>query len=175
MSEEEDKIRTTIILTSRERDYLTRFGGNTKGIKKLIQEKLEDTNTKQEKDTITTFYNTILLPSDPHLRDSYTALIEYWTRTNMKLLSPRHAILKIANATGYNLDTVYKHVKRLESQGYITDDLENGDIWIVPSIRVHRNRQDEFRDIFIQFSDFLKSGGDYVDMTNTLIDLSYSL
>jgi len=157
--------QTSIILTNKEEEFLKNHGKTIiGGIRKLITN--HNTKTNQAKQNPTdTFYNTIILPNDTRQQETYQTFIESWIQKNYQLGSIDYYIPSLCGGTGFDDQTIRKHFRKLAGQGYI----QSQGLLFCPSLRVQKNiTKTDFKKILTEFSDLIKTRGDYVNMTDLL-------
>lgn len=154
----------TVNLAEADIAVLERLGGKTKGIENLI--KNYGAAAKKEKGSIEEqFYDTLIMPVDCHVRDTYKTFVEIFIREGGRPASIDYTGPKVSGYTGYDISTIRKHFKKMNTTRFI----KTAGALFSPTIRIKEgNKEEDFMLLYDKFVDFIQAKGQYKDIGEKL-------
>ncbi len=147
---------------------LEKLGGKSKGVHKLISDYRDTILGKKVKKTVEEiFYDSLILPSDPRLRETYKAFLEAFIRSGARMGSLDFWEPELTGTTGFNGKAVRGHFRKLSASRYV----KSFGFLFRPSLRLKEGvEKEKFFDIHERFHDFLLEKGAYQDFGEFLWD-----
>ena len=164
------KKQTAIRLDEEEITFLREYGKGkiSDAVRELIAEKKSRMEGESlEKAPDERFEDSIITPSDPHLKDTYMAIVRAFIASGGRAGSIDYYLGKIMGDTGYDSATVLKHVRKLGSSGYlkfVTGAAFRPTFRLVEGVTVER-----FKELIQEYSDFIKQKQKYADVWNVAV------
>lgn len=163
------KKQSAIRLEKEDWNFLRELGNGqvSQGVRELINEKkkrLEGTKEK-EKQIDEKFYETIYLPSELHLKETYKAFLEGFIRNGERRGTVDYYIPLLTGTTGENETTLRKQFRKLTSIGFVKAD----GLKFRPRLKLgEETDKEEFKSIYTEFKEFLDVKGKYHDFGEEL-------
>jgi len=104
----------------------------------------------------------IIVPSDSHLKDTYLAIVRTFIANGGRAGSIDYYLNRIMGDTGYDSATVLKHVRKLGSSGYIK--FVSGATFRPTFRLVEGVTIEQFRELINDYSDFIRQKQRYADV-----------
>ncbi|GAI65730.1 unnamed protein product [marine sediment metagenome] len=142
-------------------EVLDALGGKTKGIRHLVKEHLKKIRgEKRDKTPEEVFYESIYLPSEPHLREVYIAFVMLYLKCGGRSGSLDHYIDKLSGSTGLDQKTIVKNIRKLANSGFVTTK----GFLFRPTLRLKETvNEEEFREILNNYLSFIRNVQRYRD------------
>jgi len=165
------KKMTAVRLEEEEVTFLKEYGRGriSDGIRELIAEKKSRMESSaREKAPDERFEDSIIAPSDQHLKDTYMAIVRAFIANGGRAGSIDYYLGKIMGDTGYDSATVLKHVRKLGSSGYlkfVTGAAFRPTFRLIEGVTV-----EQFKELIQEYSDFIKQKQKYADVWNVAVE-----
>mgnify|MGYP000262267881 CR=1 FL=1 len=166
------KKMTAVRLEEEEIAFLREYGRGriSDGVRELIAEKKSrmGEGEAREKAPDERLEESIITPSDPHLKDTYMAIVRIFIANGGRAGSIDYYLSKIMGDTGHDSATVLKHVRKLGNSGYIkfvTGATFRPTFRLVEGVTIER-----FQELIQEYSDFIKQKQKYADVWNDTIE-----
>jgi len=166
------KKQTAIRLDEEEITFLREYGKGkiSDAVRELIAEKKSrmEEGEAREKAPDERLEESIITPSDPHLKDTYMAIVRIFIANGGRAGSIDYYLSKIMGDTGHDSATVLKHVRKLGNSGYIkfvTGATFRPTFRLVEGVTIER-----FQELIQEYSDFIKQKQKYADVWNDTIE-----
>ena len=104
----------------------------------------------------------IIVPSDSHLKDTYLAIVRAFIANGGRAGSIDYFLSKIMGDTGYDSTTALKHVRKLGSSRYIK--FISGATFRPTFRLVEGVTIEQFRELISDYSDFIRQKRRYADV-----------
>lgn len=161
-----NKRAISVKLSEGDISFLEERGGKTKAIETLIKRYEGGVNGEDEegKGIEAMFWDSLLVPVDHHLQETYVAIVETYIQNGHSLGTIDYYIPRLIGKTGFDEKTITKHARKLGNAGYI---VFNG-LSFRPTLRlIERMDENVFSEIFMGFEHFLRKEKNYVDFLET--------
>ena len=165
------KKQTAIRLDEEEITFLREYGKGkiSDAVRELIAEKKSrmEEGEPHEKAPDEEFEDSIITPSDPHLKDTYMAIVRIFIANGGRAGSIDYYLPKIMGDTGHDSATVLKHVRKLGNSGYIkfvTGATFRPTFRLVEGVTIER-----FQELIQEYSDFIRQRQKYADVWNVAV------
>jgi len=158
---------TGIRLDEEELAFLRELGKGkiSTAVRELIAEKkrrLEEGEEAREKAPDERFFDCLISPSDPHLKETYMAIVRIFVANGGRAGSVDYFLSKVMGDTGHDSATVLKHIRKLGSSGYIK--FVSGATFR-PTFRLADGISVEhFQKLLTDYSDFIKQNQKFADV-----------
>ena len=156
---------TGIRLEDEELAFLKQLGsGNvSQAVRSLIAEKkkLLDGESDRVKTPEEMFFDSLLLPADPRLRETYCSYLELCVESGVLHASLDYLAPALMGRTGYDEGTIRKHFRKLASLKFVKSE----GLLFRPTLRLKQERSiSSLRRLIQEFADFLHTRGNYRDV-----------
>jgi len=165
------KKQTAIRLDEEEITFLREYGKGkiSDAVRELIAEKKSrmEEGEPHEKAPDEEFEESIITPSDPHLKDTYMAIVRIFIANGGRAGSIDYYLPKIMGDTGHDSATVLKHVRKLGNSGYIkfvTGATFRPTFRLMEGVTIER-----FKELIQEYSDFIRQRQKYADVWNVAV------
>jgi len=159
------KKQTAIRLEEEEITFLKEYGRGkiSDAVRELIAEKKRRMEEgEQQKAPDERFEESIITPTDPHLKDTYLAIVRTFVANGGRAGSIDYYLSRIVGDTGYDPATILKHVRKLGSSGYIK--FVSGALFR-PTFRLMEGVTiEQFQELLRDYSDFIRQKQRYEDV-----------
>ncbi len=147
---------------------LEKLGGKSRGVHKLISDYRDTLLGKKVKRTVEeSFYDSLILPSDPRLRETYKAFLESFIHSEARMGSLDFWEPELTGVTGFNGKVVRGHFRKLSASRYV----KAYGFLFRPTLRLKEGvEKEKFFEIHRRFHDFLLEKGAYQDYGEFLWD-----
>jgi len=163
------KKMTAIRLEEEEISFLKEYGRGriSDGVRELIAEKKNRMEVNvREKTPDEQFEASIITPSNPHLKDTYMAIVRAFIANGGRAGSIDYYLAKIMGDTGHDSATISKHIRKLNSSGYIK--FVSGAAFR-PTFRLTEGVTIErFQELLQEYSDFIRQEQKYADVWDAI-------
>ncbi len=164
--EKNKKQQIAIKLSEKDIAVLDSLGGKTKGIKHLIN--VYGTAAKKEKGSIEEqFYDMIIMPIEPHIRETYKTFVEIFIREGVHHGTIDYYGPKLSGYTGNDISTIRKHLRKLDATCFLRTS--EASLSFYPTLRIREGiEREDFISIYDNFVEFVQSKGHYKDIGKEL-------
>jgi len=159
------KKQTAIRLEEEEITFLKEYGRGkiSDAVRELIAEKKRRMEEgEQQKAPDEKFEAIIITPADPHLKDTYLAIVRRFVANGGRAGTIDYYLNKIVGDTGFDPATILRHVRKLGSSGYIR--FVSGALFR-PTFRLREGVTiEQFQELLRDYSDFIRQEQKYEDV-----------